>query len=221
MGETTPEQWESLLTDENATDLGVLTDPALSRAQLISILCATLRRGRNIRGFGHSQAVHLPFAGLYEKDVTNVLSACITEINATSSIGSGLKELGESVLTRYLRSTYVLDEEATALAAAQAAANVETVQLKKGDVIVRAGDVVTAEQMVLLRELDLLKGSESNGKIDIGAAVYVLLLYGGYITYMALYQRETCFNIRKMTLISIQLILVPGWQRCAACGTCT
>ncbi len=216
VGETTPEQWESLLTKEDAAGLYALTDPALNTEQLISVLCANSGELGLLEDLVVPKLTTSLTAGLYEKDISNVLSACVTEISATTSIDSGLKKVGESVLTRYLQATYSVDEAATAQAVAQAVAKVEPVQIKKGDLVVRAGSVITAEQMTILRQLDLVAGLQSNVKISVGAAVYVLLLFGGYIAYMFLYQRETYINLRKMTLISIQLILVT-WLAALCC----
>ena len=216
VGETTPEQWESLLAKEDTAGLYALTDPALNTEQLISVLCAASGELGILEDLVIPKLTTSLSAGLYEKDISKVLSACVTEISATTSISSGLKKVGESMLTRYLQATYAVDEAATAQAVAQAVAKVEPVQIKKGDLVVRAGSVITAEQMTILRQLDLVAGRESNVKISVGAAVYVLLLFGGYIAYMFLYQRETYLNLRKMTLISIQLILVI-WLAALCC----
>lgn len=146
-------------------------------------------------------------SGLEKKALPARKSACLQELNATS-ISDALKGVGERVYQEYLVPTFVPDEVATERAREAAADKVVPIQIKRGDVIVEKGAAVTEEQMVILRELELVRSEQSDLKLDLGVAAYLLCVYGLFAAYLVLYRPRVFQNNKSMLIMGIEVSLV-------------
>ncbi|NCB30396.1 MAG: hypothetical protein EOM66_03200, partial [Clostridia bacterium] len=171
------DDWDALLTEETVASLGNGMTPALDKAALEGILTAKESELTMLREIILPKLSTALSGGLAEAGVDKVRSAAIAEVNASTSLSAGLKRTGILALTAYLQPTYAVDEAATEAARTQAAAAVEPVQIKRGDIIVRQGAAVTSEQMALLREMDMVRGEGQDGPARVGLAIYVVLIY--------------------------------------------
>ncbi|MGE5559457.1 MAG: HD family phosphohydrolase [Chloroflexota bacterium] len=127
-----------------------------------------------------------------------------------------------------LRPNMLLNREQTEIARRQAMATVEPVKIPKGAIIVRKGDVVTAEQITTLESIGLQRRGGDFRSI-FGVAFLSLLLISGGALFLAKFHRDVleregqvamlCLII-TITLILIKLPLgVSGYLALAAAGT--
>lgn len=209
-GETLSEaDWDALLTEETVASLGADTQPNLDKESLAGILTAKESELTILREIVLPKLTTALSGGLAENGVEKVRDAAIAEVNASTSLGSGLKRAGALVLTAYLQPTYAVDEAATEAARSQAAAAVETVRIKRGDIIVRQGAAITAEQMALLAEMDMVRGEGEDMPVRVGLALYVLLIYALFGADLYLLQRHVYHDFKRVLILALLLMAMP------------
>lgn len=113
------------------------------------------------------------------------------------------------MLTEYLQPTYIVDEAATQAARQTAAQQVEPVQIKRGDVIVREGATVTSEQMALLTQMDMVEGGSNDTLIRVGLALYVLLAYALFACGLYALQPQTLQDLKRLLIMGLLLTAAP------------
>ena len=209
VGTATEADWEKLLTEQAAASLGANTKPALDKEALIGVLLAKESELVMLREIVLPKITTALGAGLAENGVEKVQSAAVAEVRASSSLSAGLKRAGELALMEFLQPTYTVDEAATEAARSEAAGAVETVRIKRGDVIVRQGAPVTAGQLTLVTQMDMVRGEADDGPVRLGLALYVLLLYALFAADLYLLQRHVFHDFKRMLVLSLLLIAVP------------
>ena len=202
-------EWADLLTDEAMASLVANTVPAMDKASLAGILAAKQSDLTILREIVLPKLSTALAGGLAQSGVEKVRDAAIAEVNASTSLSSGLKKAGALVLTTYLQPTYSVDDAATLAAQDKAAAAVEPVRIKRGEVIVREGATVTAEQIALLKEMDMIRGEEEDAPVRIGLAIYVVLIYVLFAADLFFAQRHVFLDLKKTLIIAILLVAMP------------
>lgn len=144
--------------------------------------------------------------GLEERALSARKTAFVQELNATS-LSDTLKSVGQKAFDAFLMPTFVPDAEATNQAREEAAAAVKSVEVKRGDVIVRQGEAVTQQQFELLSKLDLVRSHRTDAMLDIGAALYLICLFAVFAAYLILYRRRMVANRKHMLILSVMLAL--------------
>ena len=119
-----------------------------------------------------------------------------------------LKEMGIAIIHATIRPNMFFDIEATEELRSEVVESVERVMIKKGDMIVREGEIVTRDRLELLRELSILT---DDNKIDImlyiGIAAIVLLLEILMVAYIYLFNKNVLDKTDKLLML---LIIVVG-----------
>ncbi|AKL95789.1 metal dependent phosphohydrolase [Clostridium aceticum] len=118
-----------------------------------------------------------------------------------------LKELAITVIHASIRPNMFFDIEATERLRREAVESVERIMIKKGDLILREGDLVTYDRLELLRELAILT---DDSRIDVmlylGIAFIVLVLEILIIAYIYVFNREILQKTDKL-LMALMIIL--------------
>ncbi len=145
-------------------------------------------------------------AGISEKELESVRAEAVKELQVTT-LPVRVKQLGELALNAYLLQTNVQDTVSTTRAREEAASNVQTVYIARGAVIVEQGQVVTAEQMLVLTSLDLVKGGNANRFMSVGVCLYLFCVYAMLALWLAAFERETFVSPKRMLMLTLILIL--------------
>jgi cyclic-di-AMP phosphodiesterase PgpH len=108
-----------------------------------------------------------------------------------------------------LRHNFVFNERETEKRRQQALASVESVRVtvKKGQVIVRRGEVVTPEHIIALEELGLQKGQASYTRIA-GVALLVSMMFLLVILYIYTYNPRIFANDNHLILLGLILTMI-------------
>ncbi|AOY78445.1 phosphohydrolase [Clostridium formicaceticum] len=119
-----------------------------------------------------------------------------------------LKELAITVVHATIRPNMFFDIDATERLRREAVEGVERIMIKKGDIILKEGDIVTYDRLELLRELSILT---DDSRVDImlylGIAFIVLVLEVLMIAYMYVFNKEILEKTDKLFMI---LIIILG-----------
>ncbi|TMB61038.1 MAG: HDIG domain-containing protein [Chloroflexi bacterium] len=129
------------------------------------------------------------------------------------------KRVGTVIVTQFLDANVQLDSVATSVAQqfARNAVGPVQVQVVAGEVIVREGSVVTAQDIEKLRALGLASpGVDWRGAI--GLLLWAILIAGVLGTYIERYATEAWTDDRKLALISLTLLALTAVTRALVPG---
>lgn len=119
------------------------------------------------------------------------------------------RDLIKLVSVNSLRPNLTFNKEATDKAIREAMEAVQPVQknVKAGEIIVRAGDRVTEEQIAILEQLGIQR-TKSYSITLLGAGLFVLLTFWVVIEFLRRYYQEIYKNDRMMLLIGLVFIII-------------
>lgn len=128
---------------------------------------------------------------------------------SVQGISQELKNIGELLVRSILKPNRVVDDEATARKREEAYNdNANIVKIKKESRILSFGDIVTADKLKLLEELNLL---ETNGKYDylFSTGIMSVILFLTVLTALFLkkYNRDS-YNSRKDILLICLIVTI-------------
>lgn len=200
-------EWNEIVSAANKAALRSLSTPNLDDGELCNVLAATTTEIQLLKDIVLPKLETHLRAGLLEDNLESVRAACVREVNATTGLSSGLKDVAEKAINEYMQITQVINEDATLEAQAKAMASVEDVIIKKGETIVAKDAIVTQSQYVMLLSLELVQDDQATWMLDIGLFVYLLvafLLFGICLWRM---HREIFLDTRKMIIVMILISL--------------
>lgn len=151
-------------------------------------------------------------AGLSDEELPgkrNEIIAALNKDEAYSAVNSVIKKVAWLILIKDLSANYSLDETATDEAKLAAAAEVSqgSYLYKKGQTIVRSGDLVTQAHVAMLEQLGMLENDNVDIKLYLGVALLtltVLLILGFYI---AVYEPKMIQTPKKVLMLAILTVL--------------
>ena len=211
-------QAQTIRSQTQSADFGTAWESVLSLTQMQELLSKfdvplTTEQGFALLSWEEGELVRLQDAvlpklstsllsGLEEAAIATRRTMYVQELNATS-LSQQLKDVGSRLFEAYLQPTFLPDEAATEKAREEAAVEVAPVEIKQGDVIVKAGEAITEEQLAILRSLELVRTDGSDLQLDIGAGIYLLLIFAVFAVYLYQFQKP---------------ILAAGWKNIVILG---
>lgn len=145
--------------------------------------------------------------GIREDDLDSARKQIALEVE-----NLGLGKDGEAVVgalaQTLVKPNFILNVSETERRKKAALTSTEPVRetVKKGQVLVKKGDVVTAEQIYAMEELGLHRGSVSELRI-FGLAVFILVVMGLIIGYLYKFSPEVYGNDLYMVLLGLIILL--------------
>ncbi|HEY5584054.1 MAG TPA: HDIG domain-containing metalloprotein [Ruminiclostridium sp.] len=124
-------------------------------------------------------------------------------------ISQELKNIGDQLVKSILKPNRIIDVEATAKKKEEAYNdNANIVKIKKESRIISFGDIVTADKLKLLEELNLL---ETKGKYDylfsLGILVTIFFIAGIVVIFLKKYNKKI-YNSRKELLLIYMIVII-------------
>ena len=114
------------------------------------------------------------------------------------------------ILNAVIQPNMVIDQEATEKLRQEARDQVEPVVYKQGQNIVLAREVVTANQLEMLRSLGLLDKDTVDVALYIGGLLMVLLSLGMLVISLLLFCREIFDSPKRLLVLLLNLCLTTG-----------
>ncbi|WP_425061284.1 Cyclic-di-AMP phosphodiesterase PgpH [Sporomusa carbonis] len=123
-------------------------------------------------------------------------------------LGKDSEAVVAGIAQTLLRPNFILNVRETDKRKKAALANMESVRetVKKGQVLVRRGDVVSSEQIHVMEALGLYAGSVSEARI-LGLTVFVFLVMGIFLGYLYKFVPRVYENDMHLTLLGL-IVLV-------------
>ena len=145
--------------------------------------------------------------GVREDDREIVLRQIIAD-TAKSDLSADAQIVVAGLSQFLLRPNFLLNIRETDKRKQAAIANVEPVRVtvKQGQVLVRSGDVVSAEQLLVMDEIGLYAGQVNQIRI-FGLAVYVLIIFALTLGYLYKFAQATFDNDLHLLLLSFIVLI--------------
>ncbi|WP_371361332.1 Cyclic-di-AMP phosphodiesterase PgpH [Sporomusa rhizae] len=123
-------------------------------------------------------------------------------------LGKNAETVVAGIAQTLIRPNFILNVRETDKRKQSALANIEPVRetVKKGQVLVRRGDIVTGEQIHVMEELGLYAGNVSEVRI-LGLTIFVLLIMGISLGYLYKFSCQVYENDRYLVLLGL-IVLV-------------
>ncbi|WP_051569114.1 HD family phosphohydrolase [Alkaliphilus transvaalensis] len=148
-------------------------------------------------------------AGIKIEDLQKEKNNIKDFISGLDELDSGLKELSIAIINATIRPNQFFDPEGTDQKRQEARESIERQMIKKGEIILREGEIITADRHALLQELGLLIGvSQIDVMLYAGVALIVLVLELMIIAYIYVFNRELLDKIGRLFMIAIIFICV-------------
>ncbi len=154
------------------------------------------------------QALNSKVAEGQEKET----AAKILQDLAESGYDAQLADAAGAIVSTYLKANMLLDEETTEQKRQAAREAVEDVVYKKGQNIVRAGEVVTAPQIEMLNSLGMLKDRAVDLSLYLGLALLLLLLTLILVLYVYSFIPDMLRDPRRVGLMAVILVTTVAWS---------
>lgn len=136
-------------------------------------------------------------------DLENVKSFAREEINKSVN-QEQFNEISLSIIFPMIKPNFFYDHEKTEQKREEAAKNVSPVIVKKGQVIIEQGDVVTESHISILDSLGILKTSNINWKLNF--SILILVVFTFIIEYLY-YKRNEKECIEDTSLLNVIMII--------------
>ncbi|RGD72860.1 HD family phosphohydrolase [Anaerofustis stercorihominis] len=142
-------------------------------------------------------------------DSMNTYYKKINKHYTASSFNHEVSEALKEVVKNSLKANMVLNEDATNQAKLNAKNAVEDITYEPGEVIIKKGDIITQNQINVLKEGSLIRsGIFDDYNSIIGIAAMLLFLMLVYILYLRTFHKDIFYNNKMLALISCQFLLM-------------
>ncbi|HZX21748.1 MAG TPA: HDIG domain-containing protein [Clostridia bacterium] len=193
---------EELTEAEKITQLTSRNDLNIGTANTRAAITAPLEKLKYLESYINEIATQNMNAGINVEDLQKQKSSIKEYITNLNEFDNELKDLAISIIYATIRPNKFLDEEATGKEIELAKENVDKVIIRKGDNIIREGEVITGGRLELLRELGILtEESRFDFVLYIGIAAIVLVIELLIIAYIAAFNRGLLAKPRRLLMI--------------------
>lgn len=149
--------------------------------------------------------------GLREEDLEMTRYYIETEVqeNSPKNLNPVQKKAILALAKGLLKPSYVLNSYETEKRKQTALAGVEPVRdtIKKNQVIIRRGEVVSAEHLMILEQFGIYRGDGYGWKV-LGISLYVALVLAVYSGYLYHFHPEIQSNFRQLLLLGLIIAVV-------------
>ena len=198
---------ELLSEKEKIEQLVSQNDLNISRGNVKTAITASLEDIKYLESYINEIMVQNMNIGIDIEDLQVQKNSIKEYITNLTEFETELKDLAISIVYATIRPNKFLDEDATNSKIEIARENVDKITIRKGDSIIREGEVITLDRLELLRELGILTDET---KVDfilyIGIASIALVVELLIIGYMIVFNKDLLDKPGRLLMIYIIFI---------------
>jgi len=146
-------------------------------------------------------------AGIKSENLLSAKADMVSDLSSASEIPAHVAKALGSFVDKNLKANWVLNEESTERERRKAVDAVEPVRIRRGQFIVREGDIVTEQQMALLVELGMV-GPRVRFAAVAGACLMSALIIGVIYVYLRAHHPEVFGSQKLAVLASVLMVSV-------------
>ncbi|HZJ76077.1 MAG TPA: HDIG domain-containing protein [Oscillospiraceae bacterium] len=195
---------EDLIETEKIAQLTSKNDLNIGMVNTKVAITAPLERLEYLGSYINEIVTQNMNAGIKVEDLQKQKNSIKEYITDLDEFDEELKDLAVSIIYATIRPNKFLDEDATNREIELAMENVDKVIIRKGDNIIKEGEIITVEKLELLRELGILTDeSKFDFVLYIGIAAIILIIECLIIAYIAVFNKELLANPKRLLMIYI------------------
>ncbi|MGI6632909.1 MAG: HD family phosphohydrolase [Bacillota bacterium] len=154
-------------------------------------------------------------AGIKSENLAAELDNMIGRLTLDNDLPAQISKVMASFVAKNLKPNWVLNQERTERERRSAVEAVEPVRIRRGQFIVREGDIVTEDQMAILVELGMV-GSPLRFSAVAGALLMSVLVLGVLWGYLRIHHPDVFKSDKIAVLASVLIVSVVVIQGVAA-----
>lgn len=198
--------WESFLSDENKNSLIASLPDYFSAEDLYEILALDYDKLGDILGSLENACNEKLSEGFTAEEQSEKYDEIIISLTESYELTDGQISAFRNFLENAMNANVVFDEQATKAAQDSAADSVSPIEYKKGQNIVRSGEIVTQQQYDVLSQAGLL-GQTTDNAGAIGIIVYLAAVFAAYMVYLLVFGKRLLESIKYTSLIAIMTVV--------------
>ena len=146
--------------------------------------------------------------GIRDEELDNVRKLAVIDVEQLQ-VEKNAESVLIGIVQTLLQPNFVLNVNETDKRRQTALKSIEPVRItvKSGQIIVRRGDVVSLEQMAIMKELGLHSAQAAGVERILGLAVFVLLVMGTVILYLFKYMPVIFADDRRLVLLGMVVVV--------------
>jgi cyclic-di-AMP phosphodiesterase PgpH len=189
-----------------ALDENVLGIP---HTQLAILVETPMERLQNLQNYMYEITAQRMNAGIKVADLQLEKSQIREYVNSLTEFEEDLREIAASIINASIRPNEFLDVEATENARREAEESIEPVVIRRDEPILRQGERVTADRLVLMRELGLLEG-ESLPSLSLYAGITLIILVAMLLLagYLWQFKPLMLYQLDKLLLLTLIMLII-------------
>ncbi len=195
--------------EELAHARSLLTQLNLADYQLKTILHASADQIMSMR-VNLTSAVENSLNTTIREGYVNETIQYLQQMTAYKTDMNLLQNVVTPILRKVIQPNMVIDQEATEKLQNEARAAVDPVIYKQGQNIVLARELVTANQVAMLRSLGMLDDDNVDVMMYVGGVMMVLLGVGILLLTLLLLDRKTLNSPKRLIILSLTMCITMG-----------
>ncbi len=208
------EQSENPVTEENMAQ--ELEDNVLGipRLQLLVLLDQPIERLENLQNYLNEITAQRMNDGIKVANLQQEKSQIREYMNTLTEFDEDVRETAATIINASIRPNEFLDVEATEEAKIEAEETIEPVVIRRGELIVRQGERVTADRLEIMREFGLLEEAyQPNFALFTGIFLMVLLTMLLVVGYLWEFQRHLLKQVDKLLLLALIVVIIVAMAK--------
>ncbi|MDL2225849.1 HDIG domain-containing protein [Eubacteriales bacterium OttesenSCG-928-M02] len=200
------QNYREILTQGQMENLEKLLPMAVEREQLLTVLAYPLDV---LSRMGQLTKTHISAVmekGVKEEDMEDATETIAEELNKEIGLTQVARNMCITVMRNTVVYNMVLDQEATNAAIQAAVDAVSPTEYKKGQAIVREGEILTAKHIALITGLGLMAGS-FNVYPYLALSLAVVLCGISYVLFGKTFERRVLRLNRASLLIGVVVLI--------------
>ncbi|WP_231701763.1 HD family phosphohydrolase [Crassaminicella thermophila] len=181
----------------------------LSEKELSLMLVASEKELKNIESYIYEIITQVMSTGIKLEELEKEKIAIENYFKGLKEFSDKIKLLGIKIVNTSIKPNRFLDVETTRQKIDEAKNAVEKVIVKKGSIIVNKGDIITEEQLKLLKDAGITKQQGNKDySLYFGIAILVIIAEVLLIAYIYVFNRDILTSLSKLYLIFIIFLSV-------------
>lgn len=186
----------------------------IPRLQLIVLLDQPIERLENLQNYLNEITAQRMNDGIKVANLQQEKSQIREYMSTLTEFDEDVRESAATIVNASIRPNEFLDVEATEESKIEAEESIEPVVIRRGEVIIRLGERVTADRMAIMRELGLLEEAyQLNFALYAGIFLMVLLTILLVVGYLWEFQRHLLKQFDKLLLMALIIAIIVAMAK--------
>ncbi len=208
------EQEENSITIEDMAQELENNVLGIPRLQLIVLLDQPIERLENLQNYLNEITAQRMNDGIKVANLQQEKSQIREYMSTLTEFDENVRETAATIINASIRPNEFLDVEATEESKIEAEESIEPVVIRRGEVIIRLGERVTADRLSIMRELGLLEEAyQLNFALYAGIFLMVLLTMLLIVGYLWEFQPHLLKQFDKLLLLALIIVIIVAMAK--------